>query len=91
MNDEAQGLIKMSISSNLRFHLQGINVADESWETLEVVFGKNNIIRAQQLENQLNTLSPNYFPFIEDYLSKFKTLRILCIECNLDLKEDRCI
>jgi hypothetical protein len=37
------------------------------------------------------TLSPNDFPCIEDYLSKFKTLRLLCIECQLDLKEDRCI
>jgi hypothetical protein len=37
------------------------------------------------------TLSPNDFPCIEDYLSKFKTLRLLCICCELDLKEDRCI
>jgi hypothetical protein len=37
------------------------------------------------------TLSPNDFPFIKDYLSKFKTLGILCIECQLDLKKDRCI
>jgi hypothetical protein len=37
------------------------------------------------------TLSPNDFPCIENYLSKFKTLRLLCIECQLGLKEDRCI
>jgi hypothetical protein len=37
------------------------------------------------------TLSPNDFPCIEDYLSKFKKLRFLCIECQLELKEDRCI
>jgi hypothetical protein len=36
-------------------------------------------------------LSPNYFPCIEYYLSKFKTLGLLCIECELYLKEDRCI
>jgi hypothetical protein len=36
-------------------------------------------------------LSLNDFPCIEYYLSKFKTLRLLCIECQLDLKEDRCI
>jgi hypothetical protein len=64
---------------------------DKAWENLEAVFGKHNIIRAHQLENQLMTLSPNDFPCIEDYLSKFKTLRLLCIECQLDLKEDRCI
>jgi hypothetical protein len=86
-NDEARGLIKMSISPDLRFHLQGIDAPNKAWEKLEVVFGKHNIIRAHQLENQLMTLSPNDFPCIEDYLSKFKTLRLLCIECQLDLSE----
>ena len=37
------------------------------------------------------TLSPNDFSCIEDYLSKFKILRHVCIECKLDLKEDLCI
>jgi hypothetical protein len=55
------------------------------------VFGKHNIIRAHKLENQLMILSPNDFPCIEDYLSKFKTLRLLCIDCKIDLKDDRCI
>jgi hypothetical protein len=36
-------------------------------------------------------LSPNDFPCIEDYLSRFKTLRLLCIKFKLELKEDRCI
>jgi hypothetical protein len=33
-NDKAHGLIGMSISLDLRFHLQGINALDESWETI---------------------------------------------------------
>jgi hypothetical protein len=37
------------------------------------------------------TLSPNDLSCIEDYLSKFKRLRILCIDCKIHLKEDRCI
>jgi hypothetical protein len=37
------------------------------------------------------TLSPNNFSFIEDYLSNFKTLRILCEECNIKLEEENCI
>jgi hypothetical protein len=36
-------------------------------------------------------LSPNVFPCVEYYLSKFKKLIILCIYCQLDLKEDQCI
>jgi hypothetical protein len=55
------------------------------------VFSKHNIIQAQKLENQLINLIPNDFPCIEHYLYKFKTLRLFCIECQLDMKEDRCI
>jgi hypothetical protein len=55
------------------------------------VFGKHNIIREHQLENQIMTLSPNDFSCIEDYISKFKTLRILCEKCEITLEEERCI
>jgi hypothetical protein len=37
------------------------------------------------------TLIPNDFSFIEDYLSKFRTLRILCEECNIKLDDENCI
>jgi hypothetical protein len=37
------------------------------------------------------SLSPNDFPFIQDYLSKFKTLRILLKECEIYTKDDQCI
>jgi hypothetical protein len=70
----------MSISSDLRFLLQRIDDPDDAWENLETVFGKHNIIQSHQLENQLMKLSTNNFPCIEYYLSKFKTLIILCIE-----------
>jgi hypothetical protein len=55
------------------------------------VFGKLNIIRAQQLENQILTLSPNDFSCLGDYISRFKTLRILCEECKMKMEEERCI
>jgi hypothetical protein len=81
----------MSISRDLMFHLQEIDHPDEAWENLESMFGKDNIIQAHQLENQIFTVSPNYFSCIEDYLSKFKTLRILCEECNIKLEEEHYI
>jgi hypothetical protein len=46
-NDEACGLIRMSISHDLRFHLQSIDQPKEAWNKIESVFGKHNIIRAQ--------------------------------------------
>jgi hypothetical protein len=55
------------------------------------MLGKHNIIQARQLENQIPTLSPNDFSCIEDYLSKFKTLRILCEECEIKMEEECCI
>ena len=33
----------------------------------------------------------NDFPYIEDYLSKFKTLRILLKDCNIENKDDQLI
>jgi hypothetical protein len=46
-SDEACGLIIMSISYDLRFHLKEIDDPHEAWENIESVFGKLNIIRAQ--------------------------------------------
>jgi hypothetical protein len=43
-NDKACGIIRMSISFDLRFHLQQIDKPNESWENIESVFGKHNII-----------------------------------------------
>jgi hypothetical protein len=46
-NDEACGLIGMSISPDLRYHLQGIDDPEVAWDEIESLFGKLNIIRAQ--------------------------------------------
>jgi hypothetical protein len=69
-SDEARGLIRMSISPDLRFHLKKIDDPGEAWEKIESVFGKLNIIQARQLENQVLTLNPNDFSCLGDYLSK---------------------
>jgi hypothetical protein len=87
-NGKARGLIGMSISPDLRYHLQGIDDLEEAWDKIESMFGKLNIIRTQQLENQILTLSPSDFSCLGDYLSKFKTLRILCEECKIVMKEE---
>jgi hypothetical protein len=43
-SDESRGLIRMSISLDLRFHLKEIDDPDEAWENIESMFGKLNII-----------------------------------------------
>jgi hypothetical protein len=55
------------------------------------VFGKHNVIQAQQVENWLMNLSPNDFPCMENYLSKFKALVILCKDYKIVLEDDQCI
>ena len=67
-NDQAHGLIGMSISPYLRFHLEGEDSPIKAWEKLNSVFGIKNEIRAFQIENEVFTLDPSNFPSIEDYL-----------------------
>ena len=81
--DEARGLIGMSISTDLWFHISGIDEPNAAWDKLESVFGKHNEIRGHQLENELISLNPSDFSCIQDYLSKYKTLKLLCAECKI--------
>ena len=89
--DEACGLIRMSISTDLRFHISGIDEPDKAWEKLESVFCKHNEIQGHQLENELISLNPSDFSCIQDYLSKYKTLRLLCEECKIKKEDKQCI
>jgi hypothetical protein len=90
-NDEAHGIIRMSISHDLRFHLQGLDAPNKAWEKFEFFFCKHNLIQSHQIENQIMNLSPNDFSCIEYYLSMFKTLIILCEECRIKLDNEHCI
>ena len=62
--DEARGFIGMSISTDLRFHISGIDELDKAWEKLEFVFGKHNKFRGHQLKNELISLNPSDFSCI---------------------------
>ena len=81
----------MPISTDLRFYISRIDEPNQAWEKLEFVFGKHNEIRGYQLENELLSLNPNDFSCIQDYLSKYKTLRILCTEWNIKREDKQCI
>ena len=68
----------MSISTDLRFHISGIDEPD-MWN------------RGHQIENELLSLNPNDFSCIQDYLSKYKILRLLCAECKIKKEDKQCI
>ena len=59
------------------FTVSGIDEPNKSWEKLEGVFGKHNEIWGHQLKNELISLNLNDFYYIQAYLSKYKTLRLL--------------
>ena len=72
--DEADGLLCMSISRDLLFHLVGLTSPNEVWEKLVDIFGKKDEIRGHQIENELISLSPSSFESLQLYFSKFKAL-----------------
>ena len=83
---KALGLICLSVSPELLFHLEGIDTPHEAWEQLEL-FGKTNVIHNHQLENEFDGLNPNNFDTMQDFISKFKSLiRVQLKNCKIENK-----
>src|SRR6267154_2201626 len=59
--DEAYGLLCLSISRDLLFHLNGLTSPDQVWENISDVFGKTDEMRGHQIKNELISLSPSSF------------------------------
>jgi len=78
----------MSISGDLWFHLQGVDKPDDTWKHMKIVFGKNNEVQSHQLEKQLISLNTDDLSCIENYLSKFETLKLLLEDCIIEKKDD---
>ena len=68
--DEAFGFLCIHISRDLLFHLEGLKTLKESWENIEVLFGKQDALRGNILENELIALHPSYFETIQLFLKK---------------------
>ena len=49
--DEAYGLLCLSISRDLLFHLDGLTSPNEVWEKVVDIFGKTDEMRGHQIEN----------------------------------------
>ena len=57
--DEAYGLLCLSISRDLLFHLDGLTSENEVWEKLVELFGNTDEMRQHQIKNELISLSPS--------------------------------
>ena len=51
--DESYGLILLSISLDILFHIDDLTTPNQVWTDLESLFGVQDEIRAHQLENEL--------------------------------------
>jgi len=88
---EAIGLICLSISRELLFHVSGATTPDAVWATLEGLFGKKDEMRVHQLENELISLSPINFSNLQEFFTKFKSLLVELDACGVKKDDDQLI
>ena len=81
--DEAYGLLCLSITRDLLFHLDGLTSPNEVWEKLVDIFGKTYEMRGHQIENELISLSPSSFESLQLYFSKFKAFVLQLKWCGI--------
>jgi len=74
--DETYGILCLSISRDLLYHLDGLTSPNEVWDKLEEIFGKIDEMRGHQIDNEVISLSPNSFESFQVYFSKFKALAL---------------
>ena len=89
--DEAYGLLCLSISRDLIFHLDGLTSPIEVWENLENLFGQTNEMRGHQLKNEMISLIPSIFESLQVYFSKFKALVLQLIQCGIENKDEKIV
>ena len=62
--DESYGLLYLSISRELFFHIDSLKTPNEVWVKLESLFWKTNELRGHQLENKLISAILEHFETI---------------------------
>ena len=62
--DESYGLICLSISREILFHIDILTIRNEVWVKLESLFGKTDELRGNHLENELIFPSQAHFETI---------------------------
>jgi hypothetical protein len=78
------GIILELISTNIWFHVATCKTPNVICTTLESLFGKQDEMRGHMLEVELNTLDPKFFDNIQDFLTKFKYLKLSLASSGID-------
>lgn len=89
--DEAFGLLCLSISGHLLFHLFGLKTPKEVWTMFESLFGKQDDLREHQLENELISPSLSNFESIRNFFTNFKKLFVQLKLCGIEKKDEQLI
>ena len=87
--DEAFDYLCTHISRDLLFHLEGLETPREFWENLKNLFGKQDELQGQLLENELVSLHPSSFVTIEKLFTKIKSLALQCRQCRMERKDEQ--
>ena len=72
--DETYGILCLSISRDLLFHLDELTSPNEVWENIVDIFGNIDDMRGHEIKNDLISLSPSSFESLQLYFPKFKAL-----------------
>jgi hypothetical protein len=86
--DEALRAICSLISPNILFHISSCKTPNESWTTLEGIFGKHDEMRGHMLEVEILTLDPKSFDNIQDFFTKFKDLLSQLKACGVNKSKE---
>ena len=71
--DESFGFLCTHISWDILFHLEGLRTLKEVWDNLEYLFGKQDELQGNILENELIALHPSNFESIKQFFTKYVT------------------
>ena len=86
--DEAYGLLCLSISRDLLFHLDGLTSPNEVWDNIVDPFGNTDEMRGHQIDNELISLSFSSFESLQLYFFKFKALVLQLKQCGIEKKRN---
>ena len=85
--DEAFGMMCLSASRDILFHVDSIGTPNEVWLNIASLFGNIDEMRGHQLENEFISLIPAHYETIQDFFTKFKALVLQLKQCGIEKKD----
>ena len=79
------------IFCDLLFHLEGTRILKEAWKNIESLFGKQDEIQGNILQNDLIALEPSSFKYIQQFFIKYKSLVLQRKQRGLERKYEHLV